>query len=168
MLAFLETLVFVCLFVFNIVQSLRKLPIQDAYKFKTSCWSLKSFRLRMNILPHLYHLEPLHSACIPRNTSFIFSQPCLGTKKIICPKQLCTHKLNISPRPEIFVALEHSCWSQKTYSINWFSTVPFLQRRKGHIVYIRDGVPIMNVPLVATVTKRKMTRDKYPLLQSLT
>ena len=115
----------------------------------------------MNILPHLHHLEPLHSACIPRNTSFFFSQPCLGTKKIRCPKQLCTHKLNISLRPEIFVALEHSCWSQKTYYINWFSTVPFLQRRKGYIVYIRDGVPIMNVPLVATVTKRKMTRDKY-------
>lgn len=107
MLAFFETLVFVCLF-FNIVQSLRKLPIQDDYKFKTSCWSLKSYRLRMNILPHLYRLEPLHSACIPRNTSFIVSQPCLGTKKIRWPKQLCTHKLYISLRPEIFVALEHS------------------------------------------------------------
>ena len=108
MLAFLETLVFVCLFVFNIVQSLRKLPIQDDYKFKTSCWSLKSYRLRMNILPHLYHLEPLYSVCIPRNTSFILSQTCLGTKTIRWPKQLCTHELNISLRPEIFVALEHS------------------------------------------------------------
>lgn len=168
MLAFLETLAFICLFVFNIVQSQWKLPIQDDYKFKTPCWSLKSYRLRMNILPHLHHLEPLHSACIPRNTSFIFSQPCLGTKKTRWRKQLCTQELNISLRPDIFVALEHSCWSQKTYYINWFSPAPFLQRRKGYIVYIRNGVPIMNVPLVATVTKRKMTRDKYSLLQSLT
>jgi hypothetical protein len=40
--------------------------------------------------------------------------------------------------------------------------VPFLQRRKGYIVYIRNGIPIKNVPLVATVTERKMTEINIP------